>query len=164
MILSTTIRKRVLEHAPFHHSPRQIVAAEDGHIVRCAVISAENLGCALSQVEVEHEAPKPMSDDTLFAAAESLCRRVCYLLEPLRVVEADRRLHQVLVRSATPRTHGATVSYYELFADAKRHLTMRRVAYDRSRRQRAQVELVLTPDQLEILVEDLLATEGFATN
>lgn len=164
MLLSESIRRGVQRRAPFHDHVEQIIASEAGLTIRCDVSSAERLGCAMTQLQLVEAATDVLSIEELDARAEKICSKVTYLLEPLRKIEVDARTKAVLVRSKEPKLQGHKVCYYEILADAKRRTSLKRYCFDPELRQRFAVEFLLTSDQLELLVEDLVVATNAVRN
>jgi hypothetical protein len=160
MSISQVIRAGLAGRAPFHDRLEQFVAGDGGVTVRCEVRQAEQLGCALTRVELVSDVPGRLSNKELVAQAEKLCKRVSYLSEPLRLIELDARTATALVRSEKPKLKDGSLWYYELLADAERHTTLRRYSFDRIANKRSATEFVLTAEQLEQLVDDLVAVAG----
>ncbi|MFO0944484.1 MAG: hypothetical protein U1D30_00840 [Planctomycetota bacterium] len=164
MHLSESIRRGVQHRAPFHDHVEQIIASDSGLTVRCDVSSAERLGCAMTQLELVEVAPDALTIEELDARAEKICSKVTYLLEPLRKIELDAQTKAVLLRSKQPKQIGPKVCYYEILADAKRRTSLKRYCFDPELRKRFAVEFLLTSDQLELLVDDLIVVANGIRN
>lgn len=158
MTLGQTVLTKVYQRAPFENRIEQIFAHDHGLRVRCEMSEANRLGCALTHLEIASEDQTKITTDELAKRVDDLCAHVTYLLEPLRTVEIDRNAHSVLVRSREPRRKDDELAYYELIADEKLHLTLRRYSYSLSQRKRYPVPFVLSRDQLGILLDDLSQT------
>ena len=156
MSLGNQIRARADEHAPFHDHVEAFVASTGPLALRCEVSGADKLGYALQRVELAREVDAPLACEELVRRAEFLCEKVTYLLEPLRTIEADERAGRVLVRSASPRVQDERISYYEFLLTAGR-ISLERYCYDPAVRGRSKVDCLLTADQLEMLLDDLVA-------
>ena len=155
MNISQMLANQIREPGCFTGAARHFAATDRGVTVHCDVTNAERLGCALSRLEMLKESGKPLSDSLLLDHANRICGKVNYLLEPLKVVEFDRLTHTALVRSDKPRKKGELVSYYELLAAADAKTVLRRVGFDTATRKYRALDLVLTGDQLEQLIDDL---------
>lgn len=158
MRLSETIRRQMAEVSPYRGGVQSLVAEANGLTVRCELTAADGLGCALSKLELESDSTKDLPFDWLSKLADRLCNRITYLLEPLQTIEADKRTGSVLVRSKKPRKTDGNLSYYEMVADNHHHAMLERYRYDVANRGRTAVPMVLTQDQLEMLVDDLAET------
>lgn len=158
MSLSHALLAQVSDRVPFQNRVEQIIARADKTTVRCELSAAERLGFALTRLELIEEDQGMQTFAQLERRAEQLCAKVTYLLEPLQPIELDRQLGSALLRSRVPRRRGDLLSYYEVLANTDHHMTVQRFCYDRAARKRRVVEFVLSPDQLEMLVDDLLLT------
>lgn len=163
-LLSQTIRQHVRQSAPFHDHVEQFVAHDAGLTVRCQVSGAEMLGVALTRLELVDQSAKNVTTSQLAARAARLCERVTYLLEPLQVIELDSRSKTAPIRSKQPRKQGKVLSYYELLSVADQGLTLSRYSFDPDAGMRTVVEFVLTPDQLELLLDDMIFNTGLVLN
>lgn len=175
MNLSDTIRRGVELHAPFHDHVEQVLASQGGVTVRCSVSGAERLGCALTELELIEPGAAPLTMAELDERVERICAKVTYLLEPLRKIELDANAKVALVRSREPKHLLVArpdadapaiehVAYYELLAQANRRVTLQRYRFVPTNRKRAPTEILLTNEQLALLVEDLLAATSRARN
>jgi hypothetical protein len=160
MTLSQSVRRRVEERAPLVGQVEQILSSEGGLTIRCEVQEAQRLGCALTQIELVAESPTPCDAMELADRAQRICDKVSYLLEPLQPIEVDGLSRTALVRSRTPRKSEGAISYYELLTSCDHHTSLRRYCFDESQRKRRLVEFLLTNDQLELLLEDLMQSAG----
>jgi hypothetical protein len=160
MSLSQTVQSRVSARAPFREQLEQVIASEGGVTVRCELSGADALGCAITQLQLVAESPRSLTMDELAAHADRICEKVTYLLEPLRCVEVDRQARLALLRSRQPKQKEKQLGYYELLLSADQTASLRRYSYDRGARKRTAVPLILTLDQLEMLVDDLVAALG----
>ena len=158
MRLSQKLRSVLREELPFHDERRVVDAAQGDWQVRCELTAAGPVGYALHRLELMDPSGQPLDAEKLHAWSERICQRVNYLLEPLRTIELDPHAARALVRSEKPRQREASLTYYELLADGKRHSSLQRYEYDRAQRRRHPVDFSLTSDQLEILVDDLVAS------
>lgn len=162
--LSHTITQRVRQNAPFHDHLEHVVASDAGLTVHCDVSGAEMLGVALTRLQLVEDSPKALTASELASRANKLCERVTYLLEPLQTIEVDSRSRSVLVRSKQPRKQGKILSYFELLSVAGEGISLSRYSFDPEAGQRTAVEFILTPDQLELLLDDLIFTTGLIAN
>jgi hypothetical protein len=160
MSISRAICAGLEERGPFQGGPLELVASQGVLEVRCRFSAAEKLGCALERVQVSSAAPARLAPVDLAARAGAWCDRIKYLSEPLRVVEIDAAAGAALMRSDAPRLRGSLLGYYELLADADGRADLRRYVYDRAINRRDVSPFVVTPEQLERLLDDLVAVAG----
>lgn len=155
MSISRALMDGLGGRAPFTGSVQRLEAAEAGLAsVRCDVIAADSCGCALVELECR-SANRIAAADDLVRFADGLCKRVNYLMEPLKVVEFDPKAG-ALVMSAAPRKKGEAVGYYQFHASPTGVTTLHRVEYLPTTRTRSNASFALTHEQLEQLVEDLV--------
>jgi hypothetical protein len=144
-----------LGRAPFPGGVQRLEAAEAGLAsVRCDVVAADGVGCALVELECRPIGRRPGANDLLHYAND-LCKRINYLMEPLRVVEFDPKAG-VLVLSEKPRRKGDALGYYHFHASPTGGTLLHRVEYSADVRKKVFSPFALTHDQFEQLVEDLV--------
>jgi hypothetical protein len=122
----------------------------------------------LTHLDLVEERKDSLTMDELVHWAEWICGRVTYLLEPLQVVEIDKRNGIAMIRSKMPKRKlpkpaGEKISYYEMLADQHHHASLRRYQYRRPTRERGSVPFGLTHEQLEVLVDDLVESAQLPT-
>jgi hypothetical protein len=162
MKVSESLQKLVEGRMPFQDRIEPIVASDDGVTVRCDLTRAEGVGCMLSHLDLVDERKDSLSMEELVYWAEWICGRVTYLLEPLQVLEIDRKHGIAMIRSKMPRRRrapnpsGEQIHYFEMLADQHHHASLRRYQFRPSTRERGSVPFGLTHDQLEVLVDDLV--------
>ncbi len=100
--------------APFHDGQWLVECEEGVHSLRCQLTALDTLGCAFQSFEVENAALAAADMGKLKAIAESLARRLTYLLEPISPVEIDAEQCVVQLRSNPPQKDDNGTSYYEL--------------------------------------------------
>lgn len=158
MKLSENLKRQLFASSPFHGGPRIFEAlGDDGDqaVVRCMATGAETLGCALGGLEVAVPGNR-WTDASLASFADQASGRIGYLLERLKPIEFDRAHHRVLLRSDRPRKSNDQTSYFELIVGDNRTATLGRFAFTKGTHGRNAVDFMLTPDQLEILIDDLV--------
>ena len=155
MSISRALMDGLGGRAPFAGSVQRLEAAEPGvAAVRCDVIAADHCGCALVELECRSPVQRVAAND-LASFADGICKRVNYLMEPLRLVEFDANAG-ALVMSASPRRKGDAVGYYQFHTSPNGVTTLHRIEYQRGTRRKVNASFALTLDQLEQLVEDLV--------
>ncbi|MGL4461894.1 MAG: hypothetical protein ACRDD1_14640 [Planctomycetia bacterium] len=154
-MLSDVIRNEWKGRGPFRDRSEEWSAHEAGATVRCQMQGADAFGVSMTKVEWLDDAAPRWSQAQLQAAADALCRRVTYLLEPLQTIEFDARHGAALIRSGKPRKTADGLAYYELTASIDHRAVLQRYLFDPTTRTRGVVPIVLTPEQLETLVDDL---------
>jgi hypothetical protein len=161
MSVSESLHKLVEERIPFRDRIEPIVASDQGVTVRCDLTQAEGVGCMLTHLDLVEERKDSLTMDELVHWAEWICGRVTYLLEPLQVIEIDKKTGIAMIRSKMPKKKlakpaGEKIAYFEMLADQHHHASLRRYQYRRPTRDRGSVPFGLTHEQLEVLVDDLV--------
>jgi hypothetical protein len=162
MSISESLHQLVEERIPFRDRIEPVLASEQGVTVRCDLTQAESVGCMLTHIDLVDERKRSLSMDELVHWAEWICGRVTYLLEPLQIIEVDRRNGIAMIRSKMPRRPSERsksadrITYFEMLADRHHHASLRRYQFQRPTRQRGAVPFSLTHDQMDVLVEDLV--------
>jgi hypothetical protein len=155
MSISRALMDGLGGRAPLTSGVQRLEAIEAGLAsVRCDVVAADGVGCAIAKLECQAIGRGPAAAD-LARYANDLCKRVTYLMEPLRVVEFDPKAG-ALVLSEKPRRKGDSVGYYHLHAKPSGATVLHRVEFSESAKQRVFSPFALTHDQLEQLVDDLV--------
>ena len=155
MSISRALMEGLGGRAPFSGGVQRLEAAEAGLAsVRCDVVAADSVGCAIVALECRPVAQRPAAND-LIRYANDLCQRVNYLMEPLRLVEFDPKAG-ALVLSDRPRRKGDAVGYYHMHASPTGATVLHRVEYSPAARRKTFSPFALTHEQLEQLVEDLV--------
>lgn len=165
MTLSQVVRERLAEGGPFRDNVHEIVATDNNLTLKCQVAATDSFSCALTQIELQEMANSPFTNEQLAKWTERICSKVVYLLEPLKTIEVDQISHVALVRSQAPKNKDHAIAYYEMLAHGDHHATLSRYRFDTDSHRRDKVAFVLTNDQLEVLVDDLVAaTTGLTRN
>jgi hypothetical protein len=146
----------VLAGAPPHHA----TAEQTPHRLSLAVRVASPVGVEVESFELSHtdEDRPDRSLDDLKARADRVAARVTYLMEPLRLIEADAQGVEVELRSAQPTARDGRRAYYEVRLNRRGTLRLARVVFDESDRSRTETPFQLTREVLDRLVDDLVAT------
>lgn len=122
--------------------------------------SVDRMSCAVRELRLSVPSMQNAVFDALRQWAEMLCRRVTYLLENIGPLELDPAAGEVLVRSTPPGQQGPAKRYYEILlkSHSNGHFTLRRYESVQGRPGRVQVDMQLTHEVLEKLLNDLLDT------
>ncbi|HKD37088.1 MAG TPA: hypothetical protein VKB78_09815 [Pirellulales bacterium] len=110
--------------ASFQDGEWLVECEDEGHSLRCRLNALDTLGCAFQTFEVENAALKSAKMDRLKQVAESLSRRLNYLLEPISPIEVDHEQCTVQLRSNPPQKDENGTSYYELLVAAGGRLSL----------------------------------------
>lgn len=160
MSLGTLVRGAVESRVPFDGQLGPIIAREGPWEARCQLTGADRLGCAVAGLQLAAAGDTAAAPVSLPALATELCARVRYLHEPLAALEIDGAHGTVLIRSQEPRVHGDQVDYFELVAKADRSLSLQRFRFERSQRRRQPIDFVLSIEQLQFLIDDLVRAQA----
>lgn len=124
------------------------------------VAAVDQLSCALREIRLDAPHLSTAGFDTLRAWAGRLCGRVTYLLENIGPLEFDEAAGTVLIRSTQPDRQSNGSQYYEILlsTSGNGHFALRRYRTEKGRTDREQVDMHLTHQVVEKLVNDLAAT------
>ncbi len=139
-------------------SPLPVTATEGPHSLTLDVETASPIGVSCHAVTFHVDRAQPLPLDALRAWGERIAARVTYLMEPLIPIEADAIAVEVLLRSKKPGQRPQRRVYYEARLQAAGNLTIGRVEFDETTRQRQPLPCQLTTETLERLADDLVAT------
>jgi hypothetical protein len=97
------------------------------HLV-CELEAVDSLACAFTRLSVTGDRLAGATMDELATAAETLSRRLTYLLEPISPIEHDADRCVVQLRSNPPQKEGDRASYYELLVCRSGEVSLARYA------------------------------------
>jgi hypothetical protein len=137
----------------FSAPPRTLeVEGPAGRLV-CEIESLDRVGCSFVRLALGTEALKGASMDRLRKVAESLSKRITYLLEDVGPVEVDADRCVVQMRSRPPHRGDGETSYYELLVQAGGEIALCRYS-KRPDQDRSVVSAHVTREVLDRLVGD----------
>ena len=94
--------------------PQTLSVEDTGQRLTCELTSLETLGCAFTTLTVASDTLAGATNERLKKLADTLSRRVNYLLEPVSPIEVDPEQCVVQLRSVPPQQDDDQTSYYEL--------------------------------------------------
>lgn len=159
MSLSQKIAAVVAELAASHASPACVHAEEGRHQINLNVTLATPMGLECEAIDFRADDAET-SFDSLKAWGNRIAGRVTYLMEPLKVLEADPLDGSVLLRSQGPTPKNGRRSYFEVRLNQSGSATFDRIAYDEAAKTRQAVPCQFTAEVFERLVDDLVATSS----
>jgi len=121
------------------------------------VLLADQLSCLVSELTVRATDGRTLTTEDLRETADTLCHRLTYLLEPIRVLEVDAEAGEVQARSQPPEKQPDRVRYYELRFATPSTLRLQRFEKRKESGERQQIPLQMTYELLEKLTNDLVA-------
>src|SRR5688500_18459727 len=95
-------------------APAVLTMDVDGGRLECKVVAIDQLACAFEQLAYSSPALDQAKMGELNRIAESLSKRLSYLLESISPVETDNEGCVVQMRSNPPHRDDDGTSYYEL--------------------------------------------------
>ena len=116
-----------------------------------AVEKKDSMSCLFTELTVRKSTPATQDVRTW---GERIASRATGLLEPLRLLEADARLNQALLRSTAPMKRDGQSLYYEM-ALTRDSATLHRYA-GRIGARREAIPFALTHDAIVKLVADIV--------
>ncbi|WZO95720.1 hypothetical protein EP7_002688 [Isosphaeraceae bacterium EP7] len=132
------------------------VSVENGpHRVELDLVAGGPVGVSFDRLDFAAEGVNDKTPAELRGRADRVAGRLSYLMEPLAVVEHDPQGAGVVIRSQPPSQRGDVHAYYEANLRDDGHLTLGRVAFDETDRERHPVPCQLTREALDRLVDDL---------
>ncbi|MBX6312008.1 MAG: hypothetical protein IRY99_03675 [Isosphaeraceae bacterium] len=141
-------------------SPTPITAEDGPHRLTLSVLRSGPVGFEADSLEFATSARPEWSLDDLKAWGDRLAARVTYLMEPLKIIEADPLGVEVELRSQAPTARHDRRSYYEVRLGRSGTLRLHRVAFHESDRRCLAVPFQMTCEVLERLADDLVASVG----
>lgn len=126
MSLKQQVQQALQNWPPFTGACR-LLSAQDGAVrLECRLTALDRLACAFEHLQVQHPALTNASLQRLKQIADQLSARLTYLLEPIRVLEADAQQCAVQLRSSPPEREADSAAYYELLVRADGTLSLAR--------------------------------------
>ncbi|MSU79313.1 MAG: hypothetical protein EXS16_14635 [Gemmataceae bacterium] len=111
----------------------------------------DSMSCLLTELTVRNSTPAAQDVRTW---GERIASRATGLLEPLRLLEADARLNQALLRSTAPMQRDGQSLYYEMALTRDTATLHRYVGQIGARRE--TIPFALTHDAIVKLVADIV--------
>jgi hypothetical protein len=159
MAVKQQIIQRLQAFASAGPGPFQLDEAVPQGRVTATIETADRLACAFHSLQLESPSLANKSIDELKTLSNQLCAKVCYLLEPISLIEIDSDTCTTQLRSNPPAKEDNHTFYYEILV--KRGGT---IAFCRYQKQagnvRQTVPANLTHEVIGRLVEDFVAATG----
>ncbi|MFO1019932.1 MAG: hypothetical protein U0903_04455 [Planctomycetales bacterium] len=131
------------------------VTAAEGNLQASAdLLVADTLGCLLRSLRVGRTDGQTLDVNQLRTKGDELCKRLTYLLEPLRVWEVDSEGETVQARSNPPDRQQDRIRYYELQLCPPSTVELLRFEKKKDS-TRTRIDMQLTYEQVEKLADDL---------
>lgn len=127
--------------------------ARDCYGLELEILESDKLSARIQKLRHKGQPLKNM--DALQQKADSLCQRLSYLEDPLRLVEKDEAREAVMLRSETPQNTPEGLLYYEMLLSASGWSELQRVHYIRHTNDKQAADFVLSEGLLERLGRDL---------
>ena len=123
----------------------------------------DSLSCAFRELRVSADELKSAAFDALQAWADTLCKKVTYLLEHIGPLERDAAAQTVLIRSTPPSKQPEQTTFYEMLVQAPGTLSLRRYTRVAHSPDRTSCDIQITHEVLQKLVQDIVAAIPSAT-
>ena len=137
--------------------PRTATVADGPHTLSIEVAAAASVGLEADRLTFRADGPARSLQDLREWGAR-VASKVTYLMEPLRVHEADAVGVEVALRSVSPTARPGRRSFFEARLGRDGSLDLRRHAVDDATGRREPARFQLTREALERLTDDLAAT------
>lgn len=132
-------------------------AADGADRLSLGVARADAMAVAFTELRLTTDRLAGAKAERVRAVADSLTKRLTYLLEPLTPVEIDRDLAVVQLRSTTPQQDAESATYYELLVKTGGSLVLRRYRKPRGA-LREPIDATVTREVLARLASDFIAS------
>jgi hypothetical protein len=136
------------------------VSDAQGRQLAITFSQVDQLGCALSELELFVPQLQPAAFQVFQQWAQRLSSKITYLLEQIGPLEFDEPAGQILIRSQPPDQLPDGTEYYEILLSKAGAGTfvLKRYRAVRGQAGRTPVDLLLTRQVLLKLVDDLINT------
>jgi hypothetical protein len=122
-------------------------------------VALDSLACAFTSLSVASDRLAGVGTARLTEVAQSLAKRLTYLLEPISPIESDAEGCVVQMRSMPPKTQPDQIDYYELLVSREGLLSL--VRYCRAKGSpRTAIPAQVTREVLVRLATDFAAAAG----
>ena len=137
---------------------------DSGVTVKGELSHSDSIGFLLNSVEISKNIQENV-DRTgyLKGVAETIEKRVNYLMEPLKIIEVDSTTNAVQLRSEKPELQDGHLSYFEIVVKAgkwfghRNHVSLHRFTHSQQDEgNRGTVSFPVTKRQLQKLLDDLI--------
>ncbi len=156
MTLSESFKNALASAGTFTSGDR-VVAADDGPLhLECQLLALEPLACAVMRLSLRADKLAAMDSQQLQSTADSLSKRLTYLLEPISPIEMDSEGCVVQMRSNPPHKETDRTSYYELLVSRAGEISLCRYTRE-TKSQRQLIPAQLTREVLVRLAGDFAA-------
>jgi hypothetical protein len=142
-------------------SPTSVTAADpSGLQMRVDFTAVDSMSCSFEQIELFVPNLQNATFDVLKQWADSLSKRITYLLENIGPLEYDPAAGQVLIRSTSPSQLPNGAQYYEIVLSSKSggNFSLRRYRSTKGQPGRDAVDITVTHEVLLKLADDLVDT------
>jgi hypothetical protein len=123
-------------------------------------LAVDSIGCSLEQLALTVPALNGAAFDALKTWAQSLSRRITYLLEQIGPLEFDETAGEVLIRSTPPTQLPDGTQYYEILLQSQQggRFALQRYQAVKGQPGRSPIPMTMTHEVLLKLTDDLVAT------
>jgi hypothetical protein len=142
-------------------APTSVTATDPGGLrLQVDFTAVDTMSCSFAQIELFVPTLQNAAFDALRNWADSLSRRLTYLLENIGPLEYDPAAGQVLIRSAPPDKLPDGTQYYEIVLSSHTggNFSLRRYRSTKGQPGRAPVDITVTHEVLLKLADDLVDT------
>ncbi|MBF2054284.1 MAG: hypothetical protein IGS03_12605 [Candidatus Sericytochromatia bacterium] len=126
--------------------------ARDYYGLELEILESDKLSARIQKLR--HKGQPLENMDALERKAETLCQRLSYLEDPLRLVEKDAAREAVMLRSESPQNTPEGLLYYELLLSVSGWSELQRVHFIRHTNDKEAADFVLSERLLERLGQD----------
>jgi hypothetical protein len=133
---------------------------DNGLTLEIDFLAVDTLGCSFEQLALTVPSLQGAAFDQLKTWADSLSRRITYLLEHIAPLEYDEPAGEVLIRSTPPSQLPDGTQFYEILLQSQSggRFTLRRYKSIKGQAGRQPAALTMTHEVLLKLADDLVDT------
>ncbi len=114
MSLKEKLQAELNNQGQFTDRATELQVAENNLVLSVELMAADQLAISFTKFSLKSSHLKNASMQKLQKVTEDLCRRVTYLLEPIRPYESDAEQCAVQLRSMPPQKDENGTTYYEV--------------------------------------------------
>jgi len=131
-----------------------------GRKIQINVKEYDKFSFIVETLRIERSDGLQSGSDFLRKQADFLKSNLTYLLENIEVFEIDSRQSRAQLRSHITEENDSSLSYFEIMIEGRRGIALKRVVFDKQKKQRKNATFHLTNETLTLTIDDFVKAIG----
>jgi len=131
-----------------------------GRKIQINVKEYDKFSFIVETLRIERSDGLQSGSDFLRKQADFLKSNLTYLLENIEVFEIDSRQSRAQLRSHITEENDSSLSYFEIMIEGRRGIALKRVVFDKQKKQRKNATFHLTNETLTRTIDDFVKAIG----